>query len=78
MLKYPALGLIWLYQKTLSPDHGLLRAFFPYGYCKFQPTCSDYMKEAVRRYGFFRGMWRGFGRILRCHPFAKGGPDPVK
>lgn len=78
MLKYPALGMIWLYQRTLSPDHGFLRHVFPYGYCKFHPTCSDYMKQAVLKYGFFRGLGKGMARILRCHPFSRGGFDPIK
>lgn len=78
MLKYPAIGIIWLYQKTISPDHGLLRHLFPYGYCRFHPTCSQYMKEAIEKYGFLIGFFKGGARIFRCHPFSKGGFDPVK
>lgn len=69
---------IWfikLYQKTLSPDHGFLKRLFPYGYCKFSPSCSQYMKLAIERYGVFRGILKGLWRILRCNPFSRGGED---
>ena len=45
--------------------------------CRFEPTCSRYAEEAVRRYGPFRGSWMAAGRLLRCHPFHRGGIDPV-
>ena len=45
--------------------------------CRYVPTCSEYAMEAVERYGAVRGGWMAFRRLLRCHPFAHGGHDPV-
>jgi len=45
--------------------------------CRFTPTCSEYMYEAIRRYGAGKGLFLGIKRILRCNPFCKGGYDPV-
>jgi uncharacterized protein len=45
--------------------------------CRYVPTCSDYATEAVERYGPIRGGWMALMRLLRCHPFVKGGYDPV-
>jgi putative membrane protein insertion efficiency factor len=45
--------------------------------CRYVPTCSEYAMEAVERYGALRGGWMAMARLLRCHPFAKGGYDPV-
>lgn len=68
---------IRIYQKTLSFDHGIFRAFFPHGYCKFHPTCSEYGYLAIDRYGVLRGGFMAAKRILKCNPFSKGGVDPV-
>jgi putative membrane protein insertion efficiency factor len=46
--------------------------------CRFHPTCSEYMREAVERYGVLRGVSMGVRRLLRCHPFHAGGFDPVR
>lgn len=63
------LVLIRAYQFTLSPLLG--------NSCRYEPSCSRYTYEAVQRYGWARGSWMGVKRIARCHPFAKGGYDPV-
>ena len=62
------IGLVRVYQWSLSPFIG--------GQCRFQPTCSHYMIDAIRKYGSIPGAWKGIRRILRCHPFHPGGYDP--
>lgn len=74
-MKTIAQWLIRLYQKTISPDHSWLRHRFPGGYCPYRPTCSQYMHDAMERYGFIKGFYKGAWRILRCHPWTKGGVD---
>lgn len=70
------LMLISLYQKSISP---LLDMIFGKGNtCRYAPTCSVYMQDAVKKYGVLKGIFMGFQRIGRCHPYAKGGYDPVK
>lgn len=66
------IALIDIYQYTLSPDHGFLKRFFPYGYCKFQPSCSQYMKERLRANGLVIGLMKGSWQILKCNPWGKG------
>ena len=46
--------------------------------CKFYPTCSEYTKQAIEKYGALKGTILGIYRILRCNPFSKGGYDPLK
>jgi putative membrane protein insertion efficiency factor len=46
--------------------------------CRFEPTCSEYTRQAVEKYGALRGTWMGLKRVLRCQPFCEGGHDPVK
>jgi hypothetical protein len=77
MIKKFIIFLIELYQKTLSPDHGWLKIYHPAGYCKFYPSCSEYMKQSVEKKGILVGLAKGFYRILRCNPWSKGGVDPV-
>ena len=64
-----------VYKYTLSPF--LHAAAGVTGACRFQPTCSEYAAIAVSEYGVARGGWIAFRRILRCHPFHRGGFDPV-
>jgi putative membrane protein insertion efficiency factor len=69
------LGLVWLYQKTLSPV--LPAVFGPACGCRFSPTCSHYAAEAVRTHGALTGSWLALRRLLRCTPLHPGGFDPV-
>jgi putative membrane protein insertion efficiency factor len=62
------IGLVRVYQMFLSPLIGR--------HCRFQPTCSQYFIEAVRKYGAVRGAIKGVWRICRCHPWSPGGWDP--
>ncbi len=61
--------LIRFYQKFISPMKPPT--------CRYQPTCSQYGIEAIQYYGIIKGTWLTIKRILRCHPFSKGGFDPV-
>ena len=61
--------LVRLYQMGVSPMLGQ--------HCRFQPTCSVYLVEALTKRGLLKGLWLGLGRILRCHPFSAGGYEPV-
>ena len=46
--------------------------------CRFTPTCSEYTRQAIEKYGAFKGLWLGIKRISRCHPWSEGGYDPLK
>lgn len=70
--------IIKFYQKTLSFDHGIFKRLFPYGYCRFYPSCSEYTLQAVEEYGASKGLYYGLKRLCRCHPWHKGGYDPLK
>ena len=64
------IGLINIYQKHISPVFG--------NRCKYYPTCSEYTKQAIEKYGVIKGSFYGMKRILKCNPFSKGGYDPLK
>lgn len=69
MARRAVLGLIRAYQLAVSPLLG--------AHCRFAPSCSAYMAEAIRRYGVATGIWYGLRRLSRCHPLRDGGFDPV-
>lgn len=68
-MKNLLIKLIKLYQKIPGKFH--------YS-CKFYPTCSNYMIEAITKYGSFKGLYLGLKRIIKCNPFSKGGYDSLK
>ena len=69
MIKRFLIFLISIYQKisSLTPP-----------VCRFTPTCSEYTKQAILKYGIFKGGWLGVKRICKCHPFHPGGYDPLE
>ena len=69
-MKFLVLDLLGVYKAIISP-------FLPPA-CRFEPTCSEYARQAVEKYGALKGTWMGLKRILRCQPFCKGGHDPVE
>lgn len=76
-MKFFFIKLIKLYQSTLSPDHGLFKARWPYGFCRFYPTCSQYAVEALTHKNIFSASFLIIKRILRCNPFTSPKIDPV-
>jgi putative membrane protein insertion efficiency factor len=66
-MKYLFLGLIWVYQWTIGPMIG--------NRCRFYPSCSEYSKDALQKYGLFKGLWLTALRLFRCHPWHPGGVD---
>lgn len=73
--RLPVIFLISLYQKTISLDHGPLKSMFPYGYCRFYPSCSEYGKQSIKKEGLIKGIPKTIWRVLRCNPWNKGGVD---
>ena len=69
-MKSLVLDVLGIYKAMISP-------FLPPA-CRFEPSCSDYMRQAVEKHGAAKGTWMGIRRILRCQPFCKGGFDPVE
>jgi putative membrane protein insertion efficiency factor len=65
-----AAAVIELYQRTLSPDHGLLAGMYPYGFCRFYPSCSEYGKIAIEKHGILKGGVQAIWRIMRCNPWT--------
>lgn len=70
VMKFLVLDLLDVYKAMVSP-------FLPPA-CRFEPTCSEYARQAVEKYGALKGTWLGVKRLLRCQPFCEGGHDPVK
>ncbi len=68
-IAFPMIALVRFYQIAIGPI--LPRV------CRFEPSCSNYMIEALRRHGPFKGGWLGAWRILRCNPWGGHGEDPV-
>lgn len=66
-----AISSIEFYQKSI----GKIRSHSP---CKFDPSCSEYMKQSIIKYGVLKGVPKGLYRLLRCNPFSKGGYEPVE
>lgn len=63
------LWLLQLYRWVISPYLG--------AHCRYTPSCSEYMNEAVQKHGAAKGVWMGLKRLSRCHPWHAGGYDPV-
>ena len=72
------LAALRVYQVSLSRDHGWLKQLYPYGLCRFAPSCSQYAVESIKKYGVARGGWLAVKRVCKCNPYHPGGVDLVK
>ena len=72
------ISLIKIYQRTLSFDHGPLSFMYSEGFCRFEPTCSQYSIDAILKFGVVKGTILGFYRVNRCNPWSKGGVDKAQ
>jgi len=78
-MKFIILALIRFYQKTSFFHKTLFKTLFiSDSVCRYQPTCSNYTYQAVEKYGTVKGLFLGLKRIIHCHPWAKGGYDPLR
>jgi putative membrane protein insertion efficiency factor len=69
ILAFPFLILVWIYRNVVSP--------FTTSSCRYAPSCSEYMVDAIKEWGPFKGIWLGLKRISSCHPWGGHGFDPV-
>ena len=74
ILALPLVLLVIIYQKALSPDHGVLKALRPHGFCKFYPTCSEYARQVLLTAGII-GLPKIIYRLISCRPGTAGGID---
>jgi len=77
MFAYIMIFLIKVYQKLFSPEQSFWGRRMGLRVCRFEPTCSRYAVEALRRHGGAKGSYLAICRVLRCHPWNRGGHDPV-
>jgi putative membrane protein insertion efficiency factor len=75
--RYVASGLIRVYQFTLSTDHAFWAKPEFFRICTYQPSCSEFARQAILKHGVIPGSLMGIKRIIDCNPFSKGGFDPV-
>lgn len=79
MIKKVILALIRFYQKTEFFHNYIFKSLFLSDrICRFTPTCSEYTYQAIEKYGAIKGSYLGLKRIVSCHPWNKGGFDPLK
>lgn len=77
-MKFFLVELIRLYQKTVSPDHGIFSRVRRAPTCRYYPTCSEYARDAILAHGAARGTVMAIRRVLRCTPWHAGGYDPLR